>query len=106
MKPGEVVSRIVILRNDTRESLTIESLTTSCRCTTTELTGTGVTSNAATPPYTVPPGKTVGVRISVDSGENRPFDLRKMVWVNLRGMSKPTLTLTVTGLLSAPVKPR
>ncbi len=79
-------AHVFVLKNDETVPLTIDHLQPTCGCTTALLEHAG--SEA-----TLEPGKEISVRVTVDTSHLQPGEIRKSVYVFLRGTSTPAATL-------------
>jgi len=95
------IEHIFGVRNTGTAPITIESVLTSCHCTTAALIRPHAKAGEETDQITIPAGKSVSIRVSVDPVTAHAIDFRKMVWIYLKGRDEAALTLTVTGHLSA-----
>ena len=93
------ITHTFTLHNAGRSPLVLDSLTTSCHCTTAALVGPGVPQNGDTP-FTLLPGKSVGLRVTIEVEQAHAADFRKLVWISIQGRDEPVLTLTVVGMIS------
>ncbi len=99
------LEHVFMVRNASNAPLRIESLLTSCRCTTARFALPPKKSDNQAEPetdsYTLAPGKSIGIRVTIDPGIAHAVDFRKMVWLYLKGRDEAALTLTLTGRLAA-----
>jgi hypothetical protein len=96
VRANEFLEHRFTLRNEGRKPVIIETLLTSCHCTTAELAGHTATDGSCR----LAPGKSVVLKIAIDTGLAHAVDFRKMVWVYVKGETKPALTLTLTATLT------
>lgn len=94
MPNGEVVERVVTVRNDGDAPLVVDTVTTSCGCTT-----------AALEPMTIEPGESGMLSIAFDSGAHGPElrgPLMREVMIASNDPVMPEAVVAVTAMILAP----
>ena len=86
------ISTAYVLTNDTGKALTVIALRPSCGCTAALIEGP-----ASALPYRVEPGKTMTVRVNIDTFHLTPGKIDKTVSVTVEGRRDPVAVLEITG---------
>ena len=96
--PGLVQTEF-ILRNTTSHSLTVDRIQPTCHCTTGEVMVGSEVLAADYPLPTLPPGRSMKVRVTVILAGHAPGPLLKSVLVFVSGHSDPAAQLDISGFL-------
>lgn len=93
------IAHTFVLQSDTKTPVTVDRLLPSCHC-------THAAAEQDTDGYgrfTILPGQTARIDVTIDPSDMVPGDLEKEVYVFANGESTPTATLHIKGLITPPV---